>query len=83
MINRIIYTVYPTTTWGNLGYTNTVRKGQAEVKRPHLLHDGGQSAEGQATLVAPGYHGAAQLHHDPLGLPELPSVGQGATVNSP
>ena len=60
-----------------------VVKGHAEVKRPHLLHDGGQPAQGQAALVSPGYHRAAQLHHDPLGLPQLPAVGKGAAVDGP
>lgn len=44
----------------------------------HLLHNRRQPPQGQAALVASGDHGAAQLHHDPLGVTELAAAGEGA-----
>jgi len=43
----------------------------------HLLHDGGQSPQGQPSLIPTCHHSTAQLHHDAPGLLELTPVGQG------
>lgn len=47
---------------------------------PHLLHNGGQPPQSQATFIATGDHGAAELDDDPLGLTQFTAVGKGAAM---
>lgn len=46
----------------------------------HLLHNGSQPPQSQATFIPTGDHSTAELDYDPLGLTQLTAVCKGAAV---
>ncbi len=46
----------------------------------HLLHNGGQPPQSQATFIPAGDHSTAELDYNPLGLTQFTAVCKGAAM---